>query len=315
MNILVTAISGNLSQSICTLIKKYFNSYIIIGTDSESPMQGYGLCHKLFKLPYAYEKNYIKSIHSLVEENRIDLIIPCNDLELEQIMNDIVLSKIALASPIETIVSFSDKYLSYELFKKYDLNFCKTYLPSDYRNQFNQIIVKPRKGSGSKNIHINPKSISQFDDTYVVQDFKLGTELTIPFYVNLNNELIGCLPLVKYGKAPNNCYQTYNENKTDILEILTRIKEIAKIKGPCNFQCIINDDGIHPFEINCRYSGSVDIQDKLGFNILEIGVNEFLLNKTFSDKLLLQNGFAIRQYISQVFIGDKMELGDYATFE
>lgn len=315
MNVLVTAISGNLGQAICTLINKSFSSFTIIGTDALSPIQGYGLCHKTFKIPFANERNYLESMRKIVDNHKIDLIIPGNELELNRITSDNHLLKITLASPNKTIKVLSDKYKCYKLFKDHDIPFCDTYLPSEYQNQFDKIIVKPRKGSGSKNIHINPKNISEFDNNFIIQNFIQGLELTIPFYIGSNNELLSFLPLIKYGFAPNNAYQTCNKYNNEIRQILLRLKSITTIKGPCNLQCIINDNGIYPFEINCRYSGSVDIQDKLGLNILEIGINEFLLGKPFSGKLYLKEGFAVRQYKSEIFINGKINPKEYEKLE
>ena len=43
MNILVSAISGNLGQSVCKTIRKHFVDANIIGVDSLNPLQGFGL--------------------------------------------------------------------------------------------------------------------------------------------------------------------------------------------------------------------------------------------------------------------------------
>lgn len=306
MNILVTAISGNLGQAMCTLIKKHFNLFNIIGADAILPEVGFGLCVETLKVPFAAHPNYLQSIKTIVDENNIELIVPGNEVELHKITSDDQLSKITLASSNKTINTLSDKYSCYSLFKNNNLPFCETFLLSEYKGQFDEIIVKPRKGSGSKNIYINPSSLSAFDNNYVVQKFERGIELTIPFYINSNNELLSFLPLIKYGSAPNNAYETFDSYNDDILKILLKLKSIVAIKGPCNLQCIINDSGIHPFETNCRYSGSVDIQDELGLNILEIGLNEFLLKKPFSGVFTLKKGFALRRYKSDVFINQRM---------
>jgi carbamoyl-phosphate synthase large subunit len=194
-----------------------------------------------------------------------------------------------------------DKYLCFKEFEKLQIGFCKSYLPSNFTLNFENIILKPRRGSGSKGIVKNPSNILDFDDNYIIQEYKKGLELTIPFYVNLNHILLGFLPLIKFGTAPNNSYQTYTRLNEEIQTILLKIIEAFEIKGPCNLQCIVNDDGIHPFEMNFRYSGSIDIQDQLGFEILRIGIAEFISNKAYSQKPIIFNGFAVRQYHSEVF--------------
>jgi predicted ATP-grasp superfamily ATP-dependent carboligase len=223
------------------------------------------------------------------------------------------LNNITLATKFNSEENILDKYFCYLEFKKFGIEFCQAYLPSNYKLEFDNAIAKPRRGSGSKGIIKNPSDFFKFDDNFIIQEFEEGIELTIPFYVNLNNDLLGFLPLIKYGNAPNNCYQTYAKHNSEINTILLKIIKSFQIKGPCNLQCIINEKGIHPFEMNFRYSGSVDIQDKLGFDILRIGIEELISKKAYSIKPIVQKGFAIRQYQSEVFVNK--EIFDEINFE
>jgi len=302
MNLLVSAISGNLGQSVCKTIRKHFADANITGVDSLNPLQGFGLCNNIIKVPFAVDENYIESILQIVKQKEIDIIIPCNDFEVEILNANEYLNRRTLTTKFKSNSNIFDKYLCFKEFEKLQIGFCNSYLPSNYTLDFENIILKPRRGSGSKGIVKNPSNILDFDDKYIIQDLKKGLELTIPFYVNLNHILLGFLPLIKFGTAPNNSYQTYTKLNEEIQTILLKIIEAFEIKGPCNLQCIVNDDGIHPFEMNFRYSGSIDIQDQLGFDILRIGITEFISNKAYSEKPKIFNGFAVRQYHSEVFI-------------
>ena len=309
MNILVSAISGNLGQAICKTIRKHYNTVNIIGTDAVNPLQGYGLCNKIIKVPFAEDLTFIESILKIVDQHEINLIVPCNDFEVEVLKSNDYLNRMTLATKFNSKANILDKYLCHNEFCKFGIKFCRSYLPSNYTLEFENTIVKPRRGSGSKGIIKNPPNFLKFDDNYIIQEYQEGIELTIPFYVNLNNQLVGFLPLIKYGTAPNNSYQTYTKNNAEICAILLNIIQSFEIKGPCNLQCIINDNGIHPFEMNFRYSGSVDIQDQLGFDILKIGIEEYNSNEAYTDKPNIHNGFAVRQYQSEVFM-DKDILDD-----
>lgn len=301
MNIVVSAISGNLGQAVCKTIRRHNNDVKIIGIDSLNPLQGYGLCDNLIKVPFATDKKYIDFILKVVEQFEIDLIIPCNDFEVEVLKSNEYLYRKTIATKFNSKSNIFDKYLCYKEFEKFQINFCKSYLPSNYKLEFENIIVKPRRGSGSKGVEKKPKNVFDFDDNYIIQDYKKGLELTIPFYVNLNNKLLGFLPLIKLGTAPNNSYQTYSNHNDEIRTILLKIIESFEIKGPSNLQCIINENGIHPFEMNFRYSGSIDIQEQLGFDILRIGIDEYFSNNAYIKEPIIYNGFAVRQYQSEVF--------------
>ena len=315
MNILVSAISGNLGQAICKTIRKYYTNVNIIGTDAVNPYQGYGLCDKILKVPFAEDIKFLDFISKIVSQNDINIIIPCNDFEVEKLNGNNFLNHFTLATKFNSKVNLLDKYICHNEFKKYGINFCNSYLPSTYTLEFENTILKPRRGSGSKGIIKNPPNFIKFDDSYIIQEYKEGIELTIHFYINLNNELLGFLPLIKFGNAPNNSYQTYTKNNNEIRTILQNIIQTFEIKGPCNLQCIINDNGIHPFEMNFRYSGSIDIQDKLGFDILRIGIEEHFSKKAYIEKPIIKSGFAVRQYQSEVFIDKDIIHDGYFTYE
>lgn len=303
MNILVTAISGNLGQAVCKLIRRYYNDVNIIGIDSINPLQGYGLCNKIIKVPFATEEIYIEYILEIITHYEINLIIPCNDVEAEVLKaNDYLYCK-TLATKFNSESNIFDKYLCFKEFEKSQINFCKSYIPSNYTSGIDNIIVKPRRGSGSKGVTINPPNPHIFNDSFIIQEYKRGLELTVPFYVNLNQKLLGFLPLIKFGTAPNNSYQTNFKFNEELRNIILKIIKAFDLKGPCNLQCIINEDGIYPFEMNLRYSGSIDIQDQLGFDILKIGIDEYFSNIVYTNIPIIKSGFAKRIYQSEIFLG------------
>ena len=223
MNILVSAISGNLGQSICKSIRKHFVNANIIGTDSLNPLQGFGLCNNILKVPFAVDTNYIETILHIVKQKEIDIILPCNDFEAEVLYANEYLSSRTLTTKFQSESNLFDKYLCFKEFEKLQIGFCKSYLPSNFTLKLENIIITPRRGSGSKGVVKNPNKIHNFDDNYIIQEYKKGLELTIPFYVNLNHDLLGFLPLIKFGIAPNNSYQTYTRLNDEIQTILLKI--------------------------------------------------------------------------------------------
>lgn len=300
--ILVTAVGGNLGQAVCSLARQLYPNFLILGTDSISAFQGYGLCNKLFNVPFASDNKYINRIKSIVQTENVDLIVPCNDRELLSLTSCPELPGITLASPFRTIQTLSDKYDCFNFFMKSGLPFCRSFLPSGFNGDFKNLIIKPRRGSGSKNIYINPSSLFPFDDTYIVQELIEGIELTIGFYVDSKNQLKDFITLHKIGLAPNNSYVVNNEFNSQIDQLLNQLINEIRIFGPCNLQCIANKDGLHPFEINCRFSGSVDIQEMLGFKIFQNSINEFLLKLPVSNSKICKTGFGIRQFKSTVYL-------------
>ena len=112
--IIVTGIGGNVGQGIIRNIKAISNNITIIGVNTTSFSSGNHLCDKFYKLPYAYEKQYIPSIMNIVKKEIVDLIIPSTDFEIFYLSanRDKLPCELA-ASDHKTALIFLDKYLSF----------------------------------------------------------------------------------------------------------------------------------------------------------------------------------------------------------
>jgi carbamoyl-phosphate synthase large subunit len=162
--ILVTGIGGNVGQGILRNIRDCFPEVIIVGVDIAIFTSGNFLCDKTFQVPYSYEDNYIKVIQSIVEEEKIDLIIPSTDYEVYYL----ALSKCALktnvvVSDYQIAKIYLDKYETFLHHSKHNIPFAKSWLPKDYDFSEKEIIAKPREGRGSRGILINPLNPSEFN--------------------------------------------------------------------------------------------------------------------------------------------------------
>ena len=77
--VLVTGIGGNVGQGVIRNIKSLNFNIKIIGTDISSFTAGNHLCDKTYTVPYSYSDNYIPTIQSIVNTEKVDLVIPTTD--------------------------------------------------------------------------------------------------------------------------------------------------------------------------------------------------------------------------------------------
>ena len=87
-----------------------------------------------------------------------------------------------------------------------------------------------------------------------------------------------------------------------------KIASGLNINGPVNIQCRKTDDGIIPFEINPRFSGTTPIRALFGVNEVETTIEAALFNN-FNQKFIKKPGVVIR-YMENEFI----EWEDYNSF-
>jgi len=303
-NVLVTGIGGNVGQGIIRNIRKTKFDINVIGTNIEDFSAGNHLCDTFYKVPYAVADNYITEIIKIVESEQIDLIIPSTDYEIYYLSlhQNKVPCKIVVSDE-QTASNYLDKYLTFCHLNKHGLAFATSCLPSTYANQFDEFILKPRKGRGSRGIQINPTLIEGFsDEEYMIQELHKGPEITTAFYVNKNNELHGFITLdrVLENGTTTHCkvVTQYDEKLKYLLE---KIISVSTIKGSANLQSIVNSKGeIMPFEINCRISGTNSIRANFGFEDVKYTLEEWLYETKLSQPNI-KKGIATRILMDVIY--------------
>lgn len=302
-NILITGIGGNVGYGIIKNARRVLPDAIIVGTNTDPISAGNHLCDHVYSVPFSTDENYIPEIQSICSKHQIELIIPSTDYESYVLKLHQGKLPVVAGSPAETAKAFLDKYESYELLKKAGLQFAESILPSYYSNQFGECIVKPREGRGSRNLHLNPKNPKEFDDSYIVQPLLKGQEITTAFYVTKENSLLGSITMLRSlsGGATMTCESTFDYD-LEITAYLQSLIAAVDIKGSCNLQSIVTTNGIMPFEVNCRISGTNSIRSQFGFTDVTYTLDEYLFNRV-PEKPHVIKGSAIRILYDVIYPG------------
>lgn len=277
--ILVTGIGGNVGEGILRNIKAFIPACMIVGLDVSDFCVGSRYCDVFYKVPYSTDiENYKNTIIAICEKEKPDLIIPSTDYETYYLNFIENLPKVICSNSNTTSICL-DKYKTFLFFKENNMPFANTSLVSQYSSQWENIIVKPREGRGSRNIFINPKDLSVYDDSYIVQPQLIGPEITTAFYVTKENSLHGEITFLRTLKeGMTNKAEVTFDYREQVNQLLVKLIGLLPITGPCNIQSIVVDGAIVPFEINCRYSGTNSIRSQFGFEDVRYGIEEYLLN-------------------------------------
>ncbi len=302
--VLVTGIGGNVGQGIIRNLRSVNKDLIVYGSNVLDFSAGNHLCDKVFLLPFAYDENYIEEVKKIVETEGIDLIIPATDYEVYYLSkHKVQLNCTVVCSAPQTTEIYLDKYLSYVHHERHEIAFAKAFLPSEYNGQFAECIAKPRKGRGSRGLIINPTEWKHFsDEEYMIQDLKRGKEITTGFYITKSNELHGMITFERWleNGATQNCIVTH-EFDDACRKIILQIIKHSNIRGAANLQSIVDEKGkIHPFEINCRISGTNSIRSQFGFEDVRYTCEEYLFNTPLSP-VNIKKGLATRILMDVIY--------------
>jgi carbamoyl-phosphate synthase large subunit len=300
MSILVTGIGGMVGQGVLKNIRRtYNNRFRLIGTDTNALNAGSYLCDKAYKVPPAYQTLlYVEGIKQICFQEDVRLIIPTTDDEMYYLARcrhtELEAYPIA-GSPVEISQLGLNKYKNYTLFTEKDIPFAETCLPSEYKGQWKDIIVKPHQGRGSRGITINPDNVEMYDDiTYIVQELLQGEELTIAFYVKRNGQLHGWIVFRRELKnGYTNMAEVVFEYNDQVGELINKMLHYFPFRGSINIQAKVKNGMIIPFELNCRFSGTNSIRSRFGFQDVKYIVQEYLMNEEPTPVHVLK-GSAIR---------------------
>jgi carbamoyl-phosphate synthase large subunit len=301
--ILVTGIGGNVGQGIIRIINGCYNDIKVIGTNISDFSAGNHLVDVFYKVPFSYEDNYIEEIKQIVLHEGVDLIIPSTDFEAYYLTMSRHEINCKIASPeFEATKIYLDKYLTYQIHTKYGLPFAESCLPSEFYGQFDPAIAKPRTGRGSRGIIKYIKSANGLsDEEYIIQKLYIGVEVTTAIYVSYISKML--CGLITMERTLENGATTYckvvNSYNDKITEIVQRMLKVVDFKGSFNVQSIVSvDNEIHPFEINCRISGTNSIRHHFGFKDVKYTIDELLYSKV-PETISISEGVAYR-YLADV---------------
>ncbi|MCU0388237.1 MAG: hypothetical protein MUE71_06480, partial [Chitinophagaceae bacterium] len=277
--ILVTGIGGNVGQGIIRNIRNAFPDIYIVGTNTVAFSAGNFLCNQTYTVPFAYHEDYIDTINQIISREGIHLIIPSTDYEVYHLSKNAgILKATVAASSADTAQIYLDKYLSFLHHQEHHIPFAQSWLPENFDYSAKEIIAKPREGRGSRGIFLNPENLSQFGKDYMIQPLYKGIELTTAAYVNKAGDLHGIFTMERELSSGTTVKsKVVFEYDHLILPIIEKMIMHAEFKGSFNLQSILTqEEGIIPFEVNCRISGTNSIRHNLGFKDVVYTVQEYL---------------------------------------
>jgi carbamoyl-phosphate synthase large subunit len=241
-------------------------------------------------------------MRNIVERERVELIIPSTDYESHALMaNQPRVGAVVAGSPATTVAMCLDKFETATRLSAHGLPFARSALPSSYQGTFGRIVVKPREGRGSRNIHVDPPDYRAFADDYVVQEYLDGLELTTCFYVRRDGKMHGLITFsreLEHGNT-SRC-EVVRDHDAEIGAMIEALVSRFPFRGSCNLQMRVTRQGIIPFEINCRISGTNSIRSQFGFRDVAYTVQEYLYHRE-PDAPRVSNGCAIRMLVDVIY--------------
>ena len=282
-------------------------------------------CHKAFLVPLvAEEKSLLKRLLAICKEEKIDIILPGVDAELlflsknKDVFKKETNTEVFIPEYMATR-RFCDKYATYKFFKKKHIPFPETILLTSTekikafieKTKF-PVFLKSRFGQGNK----NTKIINSFLDLepaignalYILQEYLPNNEeeYTSGVYVGKDEKIKG-LCTFKRELRGGTTYRAEVVDDQKIKQTLCDIVAGMEMKGFFNIQSRNTENGLVPFEINPRFSGTTAMVNEFAFNGPEMAIDETLNKKKLKIITDIKLGFAMR-YWNEIYVSpDKIK--------
>lgn len=278
LNILVSAVGGDLGQSVIKCLRDSSYQPYILGCDMNPYAGGRDDVDEFFQAPEVKEKQqYMDFLLRIIKEKRINYVFLLADVEINFFNENRELFRKTNATFVvcekHIIDTFMDKYKTVEFFKDRGIPYPKTWLPSQYDNQLDfPLILKKRRGSGGQLLFkVKTKDELQFyldrhkDIEMIVQEFLPGKDNEYTAGLFKHRETIHTITF-RRTLAPGGFSQQV-ELVTDetITKFPRRMAEVLDFTGSLNVQFRRIDGECIPFEINPRFSSTVYFRHRFGF--------------------------------------------------
>ena len=285
-SILVTGCGDDIGQSIGKILKNNSLVNSLYGIDINDKTASRFIV-EFFSLGLpCNHKNYINSLETFINKNKIDLIIPISESELRFLSKNnfskfLGSALLINASSKAQAIGF-DKYKTVMFLKENKLPHPQTYLISEINSEIKfPIILKSRECSGSSKVHLI-KDLKSFNfmkkkyPNFIVQEYinDLEGEYTCCAYMSSKKEFRNII----FQRELLNGYSSYGkiiENKKISL-LLEEIANKLDLIGSINIQLRLKGGIPFVFEINPRFSSTVLFRHMVGFKDLIWSIEDAL---------------------------------------
>ncbi|MBT9547231.1 MAG: ATP-grasp domain-containing protein [Candidatus Sericytochromatia bacterium] len=287
--LLITGIAGDIAQGIATLVKEIYPDWRILGMDIHLRHGGGSFVDQFYLAPRADHPDYLSFLFNLVKSERVDICIPMSEAELTLLAQFDPQQRpdlIWILANSKAIKIGSDKLETAQFLTEIGV-------PGPWSLDVNELsehtpfpcIFKPRRSAGSKAIFIceGPDEVKFLRQRYVDG---LLQELLLPFDQEVTCALFrsqktGEIAVLQLLRALTGGFTGWAEviDHAEILAQAHKIAEALDLNGSINLQLRLTEMGPRIFEINPRFSSTVLIRHRMGFQDVVWSIQDALGEK------------------------------------
>lgn len=243
----------------------------VVAVDADEHAAGLYTADAGYVVPRGDSPEWVPTMQSICEREGVQVVIPLVDEELAQ-AHDLT-GVHALAPRREFVATCLDKWACMMALRHAGVRVPYTNLFDGRTEPYFPAIIKPRVGRGSRGVHrlqhrgevlmaLIERRITFSDDT-LAQEYIDGPEYTVSVVCDHTNTVHAVVPKRIIDKRGITRLAATERNER-IDAVCRRVAEALKPHGPYNVQLRLRDGEPYIFEINPRFSGTVNLTTAAG---------------------------------------------------
>ncbi len=235
--------------------------------------------HVRADVPRMDDPEYVPALERLCEQHGVGAVLPLTDLDIEILARAWEESRLAAMVPSAAVARATyDKYEAHLLLERHALPSPQTVLPEQDLDSLDYpVVIKPRRGSGARSIHLahNPAQARLFIDyvqraptvtrpqsapgpePVMVQRAMGGPELSIDCLGDLDGRCLNAIPRTMLESRGGESIKGQVVHDQELIDLGARVMEALAVRGPATIQVFRDPDvGLGITDVNTRFGGA-----------------------------------------------------------
>ncbi len=221
--------------------------------------------HVRAAVPLIDDPGYVPALEELCAQHGVGAVLPLTDLDIEVLARAQQDGRLpALVPSLEIARATYDKYETHLLLERLGLPSPPTALPEeDLAALAYPVMVKPRRGSGARSIHLaHDASQARFFVDYVpeatmIQRAMHGPELSIDCLGDLAGRCLNAIPRTMLESRGGESIKGAVVHDLELIELGRRTMEALAVRGPATIQVFRDPElGLRITDVNTRFGGA-----------------------------------------------------------
>jgi len=235
--------------------------------------------HARAAVPLVDDPDYVPALQRLCEQHEVGVVLPLTDLDIEVLARALEAGRLPALVPSAAVARATyDKYEAHLLLQRHGLPSPPTALPEDDLDALDYpVMVKPRRGSGARSIHLahDPAQARFFVDyvqqapacarpqgapraePVMIQRAMGGPELSIDCLGDRDGRCLNAIPRTMLESRGGESIKGQVVHDEELIELGRRVMEALRVAGPATIQVFRDPDiGLGITDVNTRFGGA-----------------------------------------------------------